>query len=173
MQVVKQRTLLIAWLNRIHTNTTTFILARLVIHFSLFTRMSGDGEEMGIPVRYVETTQQIYYDLVVKNVMATGLLDIICACREPRNFDDLPSWIPDWSTDGQVPGICINQRYGGGDDFPGSPSIRVEKYHPAGIHLQQSGHISQSFLPITPRFLLRQPLHLTYGIPNLVHISPH
>jgi hypothetical protein len=112
--------------------------------------MSGDGNKMGIEPDYTATPQKIYSDLVLKYVKDTGSLDIICACRNPRNFDDLPSWVPDWSTGQLVPGICINQRYCGGDNFLGSPSSNVEKYHSAGtsraqVELWDDGlHISAS-----------------------------
>jgi hypothetical protein len=94
--------------------------------------MSGDGQKMGIEPDYNSSPEMIYSDLVVKHINATGSLDILCACRNQRIFKDLPSWVPDWSTDSVVPGICINQRYCGGDDFPGSPLRQAEKYHSAG-----------------------------------------
>lgn len=99
--------------------------------------MSGDGKKMGIEPDYTATPQKIYTDLALKYVEYTGSLDIICACRNPRNFNGLPSWVPDWSTDQLVPGVCINQRYCGGDSFPGSPSSNVEKYHSAGTSRAQ------------------------------------
>jgi hypothetical protein len=94
--------------------------------------LSGDGEHNRVNVDYGLSPQQIYADVFKKQVSATGSLDIICGCRFPRNFDDLPTWVPDWSTDQLVPGICINERYCGGDAFEGSPIAHFEKYAAAG-----------------------------------------
>jgi hypothetical protein len=90
--------------------------------------MSGDADEIGLVLDYNASVQDIYKDLVVKHICATNSMDIICACRGERHFTDLPSWVPDWSTDQVIPGICITERYCGGDEFDGSPSSNVERY---------------------------------------------
>jgi len=106
--------------------------------------MSGDGEAMKIFPDYTRSVEDVYRDLAEKYVVATGSLDIICACRFPRKFENLPSWVPDWSTDQTVPGICINERFCGGDSFKGSRSGQVERYSAAGLTRAQfeiSGNI--------------------------------
>ena len=90
--------------------------------------LSGDAFELGLTPDYNQSVQDVYIDLVKKHICSTKSLDIICACRGERNLTNLPSWAPDWSSDQVVPGICINERFCGGDVFPGSPSGHVEKY---------------------------------------------
>ncbi|KAH8597879.1 heterokaryon incompatibility protein-domain-containing protein [Bisporella sp. PMI_857] len=94
--------------------------------------LSGDVDNIGIKPDYTISPQETYTDLFKKHVAATRSLDMICAGRHPRNFNDLPSWVPDWSTDQLIPGICIHDRYVGGNSVPGSPIPHFEKYMAAG-----------------------------------------
>jgi hypothetical protein len=99
--------------------------------------LSGDVDRLGIKPNYNFSVQQIFVEIFERHVEATQSLDIICGIRFPRAFDDLPSWVPDWSTDQTVPGICINDRYVGGNDFPGSPIAHFEKYAASGVSSPQ------------------------------------
>lgn len=90
--------------------------------------LAGDAEAIGIDPNYLLSPQDVFMDLAQRHVSITRSLDIICACRHPRQFDDLPSWVPDWSSDQTIPGICINDRYVGGNDFDESPIAHFEKY---------------------------------------------
>jgi hypothetical protein len=90
--------------------------------------LAADVSRINIEPSYRWTTHQVYTDLFHKHVAATGSLDMICAVRYPRTLTDLPSWVPDWSTDQTVPGICINDRYVGGNNFKGSPIAHYRKY---------------------------------------------
>jgi hypothetical protein len=94
--------------------------------------LSGDGEHLGIVADYDLTPEEVFIDLFMKHVTATGSLDMLCGCRFPRNLSALPTFVPDWSTDQLVPGMCINERYCGGDQFEGSPIAHFEKYASAG-----------------------------------------
>jgi hypothetical protein len=99
--------------------------------------LAGDVEDISIMPDYTATPENIFIDLFKKHVTATGSLDMICACRHPRKSGDLPSWVPDWSTDQTTPGICINDRYVGGNDFPGSPIAHFQKYAASGSSASQ------------------------------------
>jgi hypothetical protein len=99
--------------------------------------LSGDVEDIGIMPNYDQSPEEIFTDLFKKHVLATNSLDMICAARFPRRFSSLPSWVPDWSVDQTVPGICINDRYIGGNDFPGSPIAHFQKYAASGVLLPQ------------------------------------
>ncbi|KAI0107174.1 heterokaryon incompatibility protein-domain-containing protein [Nemania sp. FL0031] len=99
--------------------------------------LSGDVEDIGIMPNYNGSPEEIFTDLFVKHVLATKSLDMICAVRFPRQFDSLPSWVPDWSVDQTVPGICINDRYIGGNVFAGSPISQFQKYAASGESVPQ------------------------------------
>ncbi|KAI8635167.1 heterokaryon incompatibility protein-domain-containing protein [Xylariaceae sp. FL1651] len=99
--------------------------------------LSGDAEDIGITPNYGRSPEEIFTDLFKKHVLATKSLDMICAVRFPKKFDSLPSWVPDWSVDQTVPGICINDRYVGGNDFAGSPIAHFQRYATSGISLPQ------------------------------------
>ena len=90
--------------------------------------LSGDAHDIGVEPDYNKPVQEIYKDLAIRHIRTTKSLDMICAARGERNLVDLPSWVPDWSSDQVIPGICINERYCGGDTFPDSPSSHVQKY---------------------------------------------
>lgn len=94
--------------------------------------LAGDVDTIGLTPSYTSTAQEIYVDLFQKHVAETGSLDMICAVRFPKNVENLPTWVPDWSTDQTVPGICINDRYIGGNNFDGSPVAQFEKYRASG-----------------------------------------
>jgi Heterokaryon incompatibility protein (HET) len=94
--------------------------------------LSGNVDDIGIKPAYSQSTQEVFIDLFRRHVTATNSLDMICAVRFPRKFDDLPSWVPDWSVDQTVTGICINDRYVGGNAFPGSPIAHFEKFSASG-----------------------------------------
>ncbi|XXG95638.1 hypothetical protein Hte_001906 [Hypoxylon texense] len=97
--------------------------------------ISGDVEDIGIVPNYGRSPEEIFTDLFEKHVLATNSLDMICAVRFPRRFDNLPSWVPDWSVDQTVPGICINNRYVGGNVFAGSPIAHFQRYAASGVSL--------------------------------------
>jgi hypothetical protein len=97
--------------------------------------LSGDIEEFGIQPDYSSDVVDVYVDFVTRIVNATHSLDVLCACRGERNFTALPSWVPDWSTDAVVPGICIYERYCGGDIFPRSPISHFQRYRAAGAQM--------------------------------------
>ncbi|KAF2260778.1 HET-domain-containing protein [Lojkania enalia] len=94
--------------------------------------LAGDVDTIGVQPSYTSPPQGVYTDLVRKHVTATSSLDILCEVRHPRKLAGLPSWVPDWSTDQTVPGICIHDRYLGGNNFPGSPIPQFEKYAASG-----------------------------------------
>jgi hypothetical protein len=114
--------------------------------------LAGDTEAIGVKPDYTATPEEVFTDLVRRHVTNTSSLDIICACRYPRALDDLPSWVPDWSTDQTTPCICINDRYIGGNDFPRSPIAQFQKYAASGTTLPQvvfSGNtMSVKYVPI-------------------------
>jgi hypothetical protein len=92
---------------------------------------------------YTCTPQYIFIDLFQKHAAATGTLDMLCEVRFPNTLVDLPSWVPDWSTDQTVPGICIHNRYVGGNHFPGSPIEQYQEYRASGntraeVHFENS-----------------------------------
>ncbi|KAI4861926.1 heterokaryon incompatibility protein-domain-containing protein [Hypoxylon rubiginosum] len=99
--------------------------------------VSGDVENIGITPNYDQSPEDIFTDLFEKHVLATKSLDMICAVRFPRRLEGLPSWVPDWSVDQTVPGICINDRYVGGNEFAGSPIAHFERYAASGASLPQ------------------------------------
>ncbi|KAI1119469.1 heterokaryon incompatibility protein-domain-containing protein [Nemania sp. NC0429] len=99
--------------------------------------LSGDAEDIGITPSYDQTPEEIFIDLFEKHVLATKSLDMICAVRFPRRPTNLPSWVPDWSVDQTVPGICINDRYVGGNDFAASPIAHFQRYAASGASLPQ------------------------------------
>lgn len=99
--------------------------------------LSGDAQDIGITPNYDRSPEDIFTDLLEKHVLATKSLDMICAVRFPTRFASLPSWVPDWSTDQTVPGICINDRYVGGNDFAASPIAHFQKYAASGASLPQ------------------------------------
>jgi hypothetical protein len=99
--------------------------------------LSGDVEDIGITPNYDQSLEEIFTDLFKKHVLATNSLDMICAVRFPKQFASLPSWVPDWSVDQTVPGICINDRYVGGNDFAGSPIAHFQRYAASGVSLPQ------------------------------------
>ena len=90
--------------------------------------LSGDAPEIGVMPNYSHSVQDIYKDLAVKHICTTKSLDIICACRGERNLANLPSWVPDWSSDQVIPGICINEKYCSGDASTNWPPSQIEKY---------------------------------------------
>jgi hypothetical protein len=94
--------------------------------------LSGDADGLGIIPNYTLSPEEIFTDLFHKHVTATRSLDIICSVKHPRNFDNMPSWVPDWSTDQITPGICVLDRYVGGNDFPGSPMASFQKFAASG-----------------------------------------
>ncbi|KAF2123036.1 heterokaryon incompatibility protein-domain-containing protein [Lophiotrema nucula] len=94
--------------------------------------LAGDVKTIGLTPSYTSTPKEIYIDLFQRHIRATGSLDMICSVRFPKNIEELPSWAPDWSTDQTVPGICINDRYIGGNNFQGSPIAQFEKYCASG-----------------------------------------
>lgn len=94
--------------------------------------LAGDVNTIGIVPSYEEEARDIFINLFQRHVAYSESLDMMCAVRWPKNFTNLPSWVPDWSTDQLVPGICINDRYVGGNAFPGSPIAHFEKYAAAG-----------------------------------------
>ncbi|ERF74073.1 hypothetical protein EPUS_08121 [Endocarpon pusillum Z07020] len=53
--------------------------------------LSGDVDDTGIEPDHTSSPQNIYADLFRKHVIATGSLDMICANRYPKNYDDLAS----------------------------------------------------------------------------------
>ncbi len=99
--------------------------------------ISGDVEDIGIMPNYDRSPEEIFADLFEKHVLETKSLDMICAVRFPRRLANLPSWVPDWSVDQTVPGICINNRYIGGNDFAGSPIAHFQRYAASGVSLPQ------------------------------------
>lgn len=103
--------------------------------------LSGDVDSIGIQPKYGDSLENVYTDLFKKHVISKQSLDMICAVRYPRNLTHCPSWVPDWSTDQLVPGLCINDRYLGGNSFPGSPISHFQKYAAAGT---SSPHVSFS-----------------------------
>lgn len=90
--------------------------------------LAADAELMAIIPDYRATPEEVFTDFFRRHVTTTNSLDMICASRYPRNLESLPSWVPDWSTDQTTPGICINDRYIGGNNFPGSPISQFQKY---------------------------------------------
>lgn len=99
--------------------------------------LSGDAEDIGITPNYDQTPEEIFTDLFEKHVLATKSLDMICAVRFPNRLAGLPSWVPNWSVDQTVPGICINDRYIGGNDFAASPIAHFQRYAASGASLPQ------------------------------------
>jgi hypothetical protein len=94
--------------------------------------LAGDVAKIGLQPSYTSEPQDIFIDLSQKHAVATGTLDMLCEVRFPKNLVDLPSWVPDWSTDQTVPGICIHNRYVGGNHFPGSPIEQYQEYRASG-----------------------------------------
>ena len=90
--------------------------------------LSGDGHDMGLMPNYNLSVQDIYKDLAVKHISTTRSLDIICGCRGNRNFVNLPSWVPDWSSNQVISSICIYERFCGGDVITGSSTGQNERY---------------------------------------------
>jgi hypothetical protein len=94
--------------------------------------LSGDAAKIGLKPSYTSTARVVFVDLFQKYVKATGTLDMLCEVRFPKTLVDLPSWVPDWSTDQTVPGICIHNRYMGGNHFSNSPINQYEEYRASG-----------------------------------------
>lgn len=94
--------------------------------------LAGDVATIGLKPSYTATPEDIFIDLFRKHVTATGTLDMLCEVRYPKKLTGLPSWVPDWSTDQTVPGICIHTRYMGGNHFEGSPIDQYQEYRAAG-----------------------------------------
>jgi hypothetical protein len=94
--------------------------------------LSGDVAKIGLEPSYTSSAQEIFIDLFQKHAKATGTLDMLCEVRFPKALVDLPSWVPDWSTDQTVPGICIHNRYVGGNHFSNSPINQYEEYQASG-----------------------------------------
>lgn len=93
----------------------------------------GDTVSIGIKPIYTLKAAAVFVDLVSWYVDTTSSLDIICGCQYyPWTFEDLPSWVSDWSTDQTTPGICIHDRYVGGNIFPGSPVTHHPQYAASG-----------------------------------------
>ena len=90
--------------------------------------LSGDAHDLGLMPNYNLSVQDVYKDLTVKHICRTRSLDIICGCRRERNFVDLPTWVPDWSSGQVISSICINERFCGGGAFPGPRPGRNERY---------------------------------------------
>ncbi|KAF2183781.1 hypothetical protein K469DRAFT_689546 [Zopfia rhizophila CBS 207.26] len=93
----------------------------------------SDQQEVAFPATgikryYTLSLQEIYTNLFQKHVASTGSLDMIYAGRHPRDFDDLPLWVPGWSTNQTIPGLCINGRYKGSNTFPGYSIAHFQKY---------------------------------------------
>jgi hypothetical protein len=94
--------------------------------------LAGDVATIGLRPSYTSSPDEIFVDLLQKHVAATETLDMLCEVRFPKNLVDLPSWVPDWSTDQIISGICIHNRYVGGNNFPGSPIQQYERYRASG-----------------------------------------
>jgi heterokaryon incompatibility protein (HET) len=97
----------------------------------------GDAKAIGVKPDYTVSPQQLYLDIFKKLVTTTASLDVICgsAGPGPKNFSNLPSWVPDWSYNDDLASeksrICIPVRYTSRDDFPGA-AIVPERYRATG-----------------------------------------
>jgi hypothetical protein len=122
--------------------------------------LAGDSQELGVLIDYSLPPQCIFRDFVRSVITGTGSMDVLCACQQPRKLEGMPSWVPDWSMPRQVSVLCINERYCGGDTFPGCPSRHFEKYQTTREFRADASFLYDMGVLIVKGFILGQLVSL-------------
>ncbi|KAH7370669.1 heterokaryon incompatibility protein-domain-containing protein [Rhexocercosporidium sp. MPI-PUGE-AT-0058] len=59
--------------------------------------IATDAEELHIIPDYTKTCQMVYTDVAL-SYLTRGDLQLLGACQFPKDLENLPSWVPDWSS---------------------------------------------------------------------------
>lgn len=87
--------------------------------------LAKDAESLDICVNYDNSCSKVYKDAARKFIQ-NGHVDILSPCQYPKNLNDLPSWVPDWSAPIRTPcGDCsllwnLEESFSASAKFPAS-----------------------------------------------------
>ncbi|KAK0639054.1 heterokaryon incompatibility protein-domain-containing protein [Cercophora newfieldiana] len=82
--------------------------------FAVLGLVSSNIQELGIHPDYHASTEQVYCEATRRLMAVSGSLDVLGVCFpfEDRVVPELPSWVPDWGSQGYVASPLIEDAHG-------------------------------------------------------------
>lgn len=115
---------------------------------------SQDVASLGCNVDYNMTTVEVYTRLAKSYIQRDGNLDILGYAKHGTNIAGLPSWVPDWTNQGEMPinlrtpimsGISHNHHAGGDKDCRASVSMDGITLNGKGVIFDKIARLSGVF----------------------------
>jgi hypothetical protein len=117
--------------------------------------IAADTDTLGITPKYQDSTSlSMAYTEAASQLLIHGNVDILLLCQFPKDLEDLPSWVPDWTSTIQQP--CGGRKEEGNFRACGSTSIWIQQDAPGkssdelllgGIRLDDILDVGMQWLP--------------------------
>jgi Heterokaryon incompatibility protein (HET) len=131
--------------------------------------LTSDARELGIEPDYRKSCQSLFEDVASAILIKQKLIRILHACQFPKRQPNLPSWVPDWSsnldnfmTDHDLEFIATKSLFNAAKVLP-APNVKIERDSQSRLILSLEGvEVDQVFSAGSPTQAQRKLTSYSY-----------